>query len=223
MNEEFENATSEETAESSERTEGLVKWFNKDKGYGFINIEDEPKDIFVHFSEIRVEGFKTLMEGSRVRFELVENEKGLVAKEVVVLEVPAAPPAGAAGGYGKFGGGESDYRPSYGPPGADRGDGGDLSVSCPRTSVNVSFHRQGNRRRLVVESNGGPGVQVLERMWRNLMQFEGVGADHPGSLRLWLKIFKAFSGHAYNTQGTIPAWIGSEQARDELRIEGLVR
>ena len=225
MNDESEDLApkEEEAAAAAERQEGVVKWFNKDKGYGFVNLDDETRDIFVHFSEIQVEGFKTLVEGSRVSFELVENEKGLVAKDVKVLEVPPQPVSyGYASSPGYRGGGhyEDSGADHSGPP----GDGGDyLNVHCGRTNVSVSFTRQGGRRRFAVESTGGPGVQILERLWRFLMQYEGVGADEPGALRVWLKIYKAFTGQPYDTQGHVPAWIGSEQARDELRVEGLVR
>jgi CspA family cold shock protein len=61
---------------------GTVKWFNAEKGYGFITGEDG-KDIFVHFSAIVGEGFKTLNEGQEVTFELIEGPKGLQASNVV--------------------------------------------------------------------------------------------------------------------------------------------
>jgi CspA family cold shock protein len=62
-------------------TQGTVKWFNASKGYGFITT-DEGKDIFVHFSAIQTEGFKTLEEGQRVSFEIVEGPKGEQAANV---------------------------------------------------------------------------------------------------------------------------------------------
>ncbi len=61
--------------------EGKVKWFNDQKGYGFIE-QDGEKDLFVHFSAIIGEGFKTLMEGQRVRFEIADTPKGPNAKNV---------------------------------------------------------------------------------------------------------------------------------------------
>ncbi len=61
---------------------GTVKWFNEGKGYGFIEREDGP-DVFVHFSAIQDEGFKTLTEGQAVEFEVIEDEKGLKAQNVV--------------------------------------------------------------------------------------------------------------------------------------------
>jgi len=61
--------------------QGKVKWFNKEKGYGFIEREDG-NDVFVHFSAIQEEGFKTLYEGDVVEFEIVEGPKGLQAANV---------------------------------------------------------------------------------------------------------------------------------------------
>ena len=62
--------------------ESKVKWFNNTKGYGFIEYTDT-EDIFVHYSAILSEGFKTLVEGQYVEFELVQTDKGLQAKNVV--------------------------------------------------------------------------------------------------------------------------------------------
>jgi CspA family cold shock protein len=64
--------------------EGKVKWFNAEKGYGFIEREDG-SDIFVHFSAIQTEGFKTLAEGQRVEFEVVEGNRGPQAANVTPL------------------------------------------------------------------------------------------------------------------------------------------
>lgn len=61
---------------------GTVKWFNDSKGYGFI-AQTEGDDVFVHFSAISGEGFRTLSEGEEVEFELRESEKGLQAANVV--------------------------------------------------------------------------------------------------------------------------------------------
>ncbi|HLV10274.1 MAG TPA: cold-shock protein [Halanaerobiales bacterium] len=63
---------------------GKVKWFNGQKGYGFIEQEDGD-DVFVHFSAIKQEGFKTLDEGQEVEFEIVEGERGLQAANVVAI------------------------------------------------------------------------------------------------------------------------------------------
>ena len=61
--------------------QGKVKWFNKEKGFGFIEREDG-KDVFVHFSAIQQEGFKTLQEGETVEFDITEGPKGLQAANV---------------------------------------------------------------------------------------------------------------------------------------------
>ena len=61
--------------------QGTVKWFSNEKGYGFIERE-EGDDVFVHFSAINMEGYKTLTEGQRVEFEVVQGDKGLQAANV---------------------------------------------------------------------------------------------------------------------------------------------
>jgi len=68
----------------AEREVGTVKWFHNGKGYGFITRE-EGEDIFVHFSEIVMEGYKKLEEGQEVEFTVAEGEKGLQAQEVIPL------------------------------------------------------------------------------------------------------------------------------------------
>ena len=65
---------------------GVIKWFDNKKGFGFIAREDGGQDIFVHFSCINGEGFKTLEEGDHVEYEASESEKGLKASKVVKLE-----------------------------------------------------------------------------------------------------------------------------------------
>jgi CspA family cold shock protein len=62
--------------------QGTVKWFNESKGYGFITPEDGGSDLFVHFSEIQGEGFKSLQEGDQVSFEEGQGQKGPQAKNV---------------------------------------------------------------------------------------------------------------------------------------------
>ena len=64
--------------------EGTVKWFNNEKGFGFIQPNDGGKDVFVHFSAIQVEGYKTLTEGQEVNFEVSEGERGLQATNVTL-------------------------------------------------------------------------------------------------------------------------------------------
>ncbi len=60
---------------------GVVKWFNAEKGFGFISVEGE-KDVFVHFSAIQSEGYRTLEEGQEVQFEIVDGDKGPQAANV---------------------------------------------------------------------------------------------------------------------------------------------
>ncbi len=63
---------------------GTVKWFNSDKGWGYITCEDG-KDVFAHFSQIQKEGFKTLQEGQKVQFDVVEDDKGFHAENIEIL------------------------------------------------------------------------------------------------------------------------------------------
>ncbi|TFG29000.1 MAG: cold-shock protein [Promethearchaeota archaeon] len=68
--------------------EGTVKWFNSRRGYGFITLDDESDDVFVHYSAIQGDSseYKTLYEGDKVEFEIVDGQKGPQASEVEVVE-----------------------------------------------------------------------------------------------------------------------------------------
>ncbi len=65
---------------------GTVKWFNNAKGYGFISADDGGADIFAHFSAIEMDGYKTLKQGQKVAFELVEGPRGLQATKIQMTE-----------------------------------------------------------------------------------------------------------------------------------------
>jgi len=69
----------------AERESGTVKWFNNARGYGFITCGKSSDDVFVHYRNIRGDGFRSLAEGQDVEFELLEGEKGLQADDVVAL------------------------------------------------------------------------------------------------------------------------------------------
>ena len=72
------------TKEQGMTEQGNVKWFNNEKGFGFISRESGP-DVFVHYTAIASEGYRSLNEGDRVSFEVVEGQKGLQARNVVRL------------------------------------------------------------------------------------------------------------------------------------------
>ena len=70
--------------ENFKMTNGIVKWFNSEKGFGFISVEGGD-DVFAHFSAINVDGFKTLEEGQKVSFDIVEGARGPQAANITVL------------------------------------------------------------------------------------------------------------------------------------------
>ena len=107
------------------RETGTVKWFNSEKGFGFITRENGEKDVFVHHSAIQGGGFRTLNEGERVEFDVVQGQKGPAAENVTRLDAPAGGDGG--GGYGGGGGGGGRGRGGgggYGGGGGGYGGGG---------------------------------------------------------------------------------------------------
>jgi CspA family cold shock protein len=69
----------------AERETGSVKWFSSEKGYGFL-VRDQGGDVFVHHTQIAGTGYRTLQEGQKVEFAVIQSEKGLQAQEVKVVE-----------------------------------------------------------------------------------------------------------------------------------------
>ena len=108
---------------------GTVKWFNPEKGFGFITRDNGEKDVFVHHSAIQGGGFRTLNDGERVEFDVVQGQKGPAAENVTRLDAPAdggggGGGGGRGGGYGGGGGGRGGGGGGYGGGGGGRGGGG---------------------------------------------------------------------------------------------------
>jgi CspA family cold shock protein len=74
---------------------GTVKWFNDAKGFGFIEPEGGGEDVFAHFSAIQMDGFRTLKQGSKVRFEVVQGPKGQLAQNIAALDAAVSEPRSA--------------------------------------------------------------------------------------------------------------------------------
>jgi CspA family cold shock protein len=83
---------------SGVKISGKVKWFNNAKGYGFINEEGKTEDLFAHYSEIKMDGYKTLKAGQTVSFEIIQGPKGLHAVNIcaIAITTPAKPVVSAA-------------------------------------------------------------------------------------------------------------------------------
>lgn len=90
--------------------EGTVKWFDNEKGFGFIEIEGSEEDAFVHYSDIEMDGFATLKEGQRVSYELQESEKGPKAVDVQPVAEEGGGQPEPAGDMGD----EDDAPPAFG-------------------------------------------------------------------------------------------------------------
>ena len=108
------------------RMTGTVKWFNNDKGFGFIAPEDGSKDIFVHHTAIQGSGYKSLDEGEKVEFDVAQGQKGPQAENVTRLG-GGNPSSGGGGGGGSRGGGGGGYGGGgggYGGGGGGYGGGG---------------------------------------------------------------------------------------------------
>ena len=102
---------------------GTVKWFNSEKGFGFIAPADGSADVFVHFSAIESSGFRSLNEGDEVEFETQDGPKGLQAAIVTVTKAAEVADRRGGGGYG--GGGRGGYGGGGGGGGYGGGRGGD--------------------------------------------------------------------------------------------------
>ena len=105
---------------------GKVKWFNGEKGYGFIVQDDGGADVFVHFSAIQGQGYKSLNEGDEVEYQVEQGSKGLQASNVTVTNAAPVRDDERDGGFGGGGrGGSGGSRGEQGGRGGNRGGGRD--------------------------------------------------------------------------------------------------
>jgi cold shock protein len=106
--------------------QGTVKWFNPEKGFGFITRDNGEKDVFVHHSAIQGSGFRTLNDGERVEFDVVQGQKGPAAENVVRLDPQegGSSRGGGAGGSSRGGYGGGGGGGGYGGGGGGSGGGG---------------------------------------------------------------------------------------------------
>jgi cold shock protein len=106
---------------------GTVKWFNPEKGFGFITRDNGEKDVFVHHTAIQGSGFRTLNDGERVEFDVVQGQKGPAAENVVRLnpQEGGTSERSQGGGRGGYGGGGGGGYGGGGGGGRDRGGYGD--------------------------------------------------------------------------------------------------
>ena len=101
---------------------GKVKWFNGEKGYGFIQQDDGGADVFVHFSAIQGQGYKNLNEGDEVAYQVEQGSKGLQAADVTVTNAASVRDDERSGGFGggRGAGGGRGERGGRGPRGGGR-------------------------------------------------------------------------------------------------------